>query len=194
MAEKGNSELLRQVVAKTRQYRRLMQELGFGQAETLLSLARVMGLEVPSPASGLQLTPEKLLESLTHLLAPAPTSRRPSHPLTLLLVSLETAISQLRDEDSEDEDVPEGPPARQAERKERAKKKNNEKKKGKKAGKVKALQEIQSKALADSLCEQAELVQNLKKIEQLKELLERKVLLDLCQQSMLQLASLPVYA
>jgi hypothetical protein len=48
--------------------------------------------------------------------------------------------------------------------------------------------------MAESLCERVELVQNLKKIEQLQEFLERKVLLDLCQQSMLQLVSTRVYA
>lgn len=48
--------------------------------------------------------------------------------------------------------------------------------------------------MAENLCERVELVQNLKKIEQLQEFLERKVLLDLCQQSMLHLVSSRVYA
>jgi hypothetical protein len=112
-----------------------------------------MGLDMPSPFPPLPLAQEGLLESLARLLAPVPTACRPSQPLTHLLVNLEIAISQLRDEDSEPEDAPQALPARQPEKRERPKKKNNDKKKGKKAGKVNALEEIQSKAKADSLCE-----------------------------------------
>jgi hypothetical protein len=51
------------------------------------------------------------------------------------------------------------------------KKKGNDKRKAKKAGKVNALSEIQSKAMADIQSERVELIQNLKKIEYLKEYL-----------------------
>jgi hypothetical protein len=44
------------------------------------------------------------------------------------------------------------------------------------------------------MCERMELVENIRKIEQLKEFLERKMLLDLCQQSILHLTSTQVYA
>lgn len=156
----------------------------------MLNLAKVLGLSLPPLASPEAFTQEMLLHSLTNLLNP---SSRPSQPLTDILASLEIAISQLRDEDSEEEEPPKKETLRQNDRKEKGRKKNNEKKKAKK-GRQSALEEIQSKAMADSMCERVELAENIKKIEMLKEFLERKMLLDLCQQSMLHLTSTQVYA
>jgi hypothetical protein len=47
MSEKDNSELLKKVMARAKLYRKLMQELGYGPVDTLLSLFRAIDLPLP---------------------------------------------------------------------------------------------------------------------------------------------------
>lgn len=51
MAERDNADLLKKVATKAKLYRKLMQELGYGSLDTLLSLFRAIDLPLPSSPS-----------------------------------------------------------------------------------------------------------------------------------------------
>jgi hypothetical protein len=72
----------------------------------LKGLAKIIGLELPPASPDLPTLQKMLQEALARLLPPSPTACTHSQQLTHLLVNLEIAISQLRDEDSETDPEP----------------------------------------------------------------------------------------
>lgn len=186
MAEEISQSLLKTAARRIQDYRKELLDSGYSQKQINTQIIRLLNPSAEaSPADSNSTHQEILVKILRDSLQLYPTINQ---ALATLLLNLEVEIVRFTQEEPQEtlvqEEKEEERESPEVSKEKPKKKKENMRKKKSKNGKMSGLEEMKARNLAAMELEKEEINDNLKKIELLRGYLERRVLMELCQQTM----------